>query len=115
MGSIAFSGAGNATPGKPPSAAVRAKVTVKKSVRGASFATVVKVPGRGRIVISGVKVGAVKRVVSKAGSYTLKVKLTKRARAQVKKAGRLKVQFRVVFMPAAGKPQASTMSITVKA
>jgi hypothetical protein len=51
----------------------------------------------------------------KAGSNTLKVKLTPSAIAQLKSKGHLKIKVRVTFTPTGGTPKSSVITLNVKA
>ena len=114
-GSISFSGPGNASPG----AALTPKVRItKKSVTGSTFVLRVRVPGKGRITASGGGVKTIRRSVSKAGTYTLKLGLTAKERTRLKRLKRgkkLKLKLRVSYAPASGTRSTATVSVTVKA
>jgi hypothetical protein len=115
IGSVSFSGSGNAVsaPRKPSG---KAKVsTSKRTVRGSVFTVSVKVPGKGRITASGSGLRSVRRTAGRAGTYRVKVQLTARAKRTLQRRHRLKVTVRVGYTPLGGTGSSSTLSITVKA
>jgi hypothetical protein len=90
---------GERRPVKPRRAA-KAKVSVLRSSFTATTLTLtVQVSGSGRIRASGAAIRATSRTVSKAGTYTLKVPLTRKARAARKAGRRGKVAVKVSLTP----------------
>jgi hypothetical protein len=73
----------------------------------------VSAPASGRIVASGSGVATVKRSAAKAGTYTLKLVLTKAGQASLSKHHQLKVK--VTFTPASGAASSATLAVTIKA
>jgi hypothetical protein len=110
-GSVTFSRRGNAGP-----TPVRLSIAGRKSIAGTAGRLRVKVPGRGRVTVSGAGVKTVKRRVSRAGTYTVRVALTAKARKALKrsrsKSARKRV--RVTFTPAQGSASKRTLSLTYK-
>ncbi|HEV7493176.1 hypothetical protein [Baekduia sp.] len=109
--SVTFSGPGNAT---PPATPVKVKV-LSTVVHGSRFLVAVRVPGKGRITISGSGIKPVGRSVGKAGTYKVRVALTAKAGRALKRKHKLKLRPRVVFAPAGGPSSSATVSLTVKA
>lgn len=111
-GSVSFAGPGNGTPpAGPPAESVKPTVSKLKTVRGTSAKVRVKVPGKGKIQISGSGFSRVAKSADKAGTYTIQVRLTQRARATLKRKGQVKLRLTVGFAPAAGA--SSTVRVPV--
>jgi hypothetical protein len=108
-GSVSFSGRGNAAP-----APARLSIAGGKSVVGAAARLRVRVPGRGRVTVSGVGVKTVKRAVSRSGTYTVRVALTAKARKALKRSKSTRKRVRVTFTPADGRASNRTLSLTYK-
>jgi hypothetical protein len=116
VGSVTFTGPGDARSAETsPKSAGAVKVTKPKTVRGTAGSLKVKLPSHGRLTVSGSGISAVKRVVSKASSVTVKVALTAKAKRTLKRRGIFKTRLRIVFTPTAGKAQAVTVSATFEA
>jgi hypothetical protein len=114
MGSVDFSGPGDAP--LPPDAAGKATVSAsKKAVRGSSFSIAVKAPAAGAVKVAGSGLTPVTKRLVKAGTVKVTVKLTKRARAQLKKRRVLKVKARVSYTQAGQPASTTTVSVTLKA
>lgn len=111
--SVTFFGAGNASPGIAP-ASVKLKV-LTKVVRGSRFLISVKVPGKGRITISGAGITTVRKLVSKAGTYNLRVTLTGKEKRALRHKRKLKLKLQVGYLPATGASSSATVALTVKA
>jgi hypothetical protein len=111
--SVTFFGAGNASPGTAP-ASVKLKV-LTKVVRGSRFLISVKVPGKGRITISGAGITTVRKLVSKAGTYNLRVTLTGKEKRALRHKRKLKLKLQVGYLPATGASSSATVALTVKA
>jgi hypothetical protein len=110
-GTVTFTGPGNARSGH-----AAAKITlVKHTIRTTRFALRLKVSGRGRIVVSGRDIKRVSRSVSHAGTYTVIVHLTSRAKNRLKHKRRLKLSIRAQYVPSAGSASAVKFNLTVKA
>ncbi len=116
-GTVGFTGGGNLTPGSttfpPPTEAGKMSIA-KHSFRGSAVVLYVKVPASGHIRASGRGLASVKRSVSKAGTYALKLTLTKADKASLREHHRVKVRIKVTFTPTSGKPSSVTTTITVK-
>jgi len=110
--SVTFSGPGNEAAG----AAATAKVKViKKQVKGTTFLLTVKVPGRGRIAITGAGVRTVRRSVARAGTYKLRVTLTAKQTKALKRKRKLRLRLRVAYTPVTGARSSVSFSITDRA
>lgn len=108
--SVTFFGPGNVLAGAPP-----AKVKVlSRIVHGSTFFVRVEVPGRGRIAITGDGIRRVSRSVAKAGTYKLRVTLTRKAKKALARKRKLRLRLRVAYVPASGQAQAVSVSLTVK-
>ena len=115
-GTVLFSGGGNLPSVEPAPAPARGKATVSKlkTIKGSTASLKVKVPGAGRLSAAGSGLVATKRSVTKAGTVTVKVALSKRARATLAKRHVVKVKVRVVFAPRGGKASTVTVPLTFK-
>jgi hypothetical protein len=111
-GSAALVGRGNLA---RPKAAPRLLVLPVKAARGAATRVRVRVHGKGMIRVSGAHVGRTSTSAGKAGTYRVLVKLSKRARAKLARAGRLKVSVVVRFSPTQGKRSQVRLPVTFKA
>jgi len=69
-------------------------------VHGSTFFVRVKVPAKGRITITGAGIKTVRKSVSKAGTYRLRVTLTAKETKALKR--KLKLKLRVTYGPAGG-------------
>ena len=110
-GSVTFVGPGNATPGH-----TTAKIRLlKRTVKGTTIALRVKVPASGRITISGADIKTVSRSVGHAGTYTLTVRLTGKAKNRLKHKRKLKLALSVRYVPSAGSASTAQVKLTAKA
>jgi hypothetical protein len=101
-------------PGKPV-ASRPAKVSVtRKTTRGTSLMLTVRVPAAGRLTVTGRLVRRVRRSVTRAGSYRLRVLLSPAARRTLARHGRLRVPLRVGYLPSRGAASSTTVTATVK-
>jgi hypothetical protein len=108
--SIAF-----ADPGPPPAPpGAKPKVSKPKTVRGTQAALRVTLPSAGRLRTSGSGLVRAAKTASKAGTYTVRVKLTERARKTLQRKRRLTATVRVVFTPLGGQVSAITARLTFK-
>jgi hypothetical protein len=72
------------------------------------------VPAAGAISATG---GSVRRTgvrAGKAGTYTVTVRLTGKARRTLRKRGRVRTSVRVAFAPASGAGSSATVALTFK-
>jgi hypothetical protein len=114
-GSVTFAGEGN--PPAPATSSARAagpKVTKPKTIVGISAQLRVKVPGKGRIAVSGSGLAGSSRTAKKAGSYRVTVRLSRVAQRTLKRKHRLSVQVTVRFASPGGKAQSVRVPLTFK-
>ncbi|MEO7198473.1 MAG: hypothetical protein ABIZ50_08375, partial [Solirubrobacterales bacterium] len=110
------------TPIAPPLASNVFSVPRTVLVRNGSAKFSVRVPGAGTIEVlltfkskgKTVRVGRVRRTVSKAGTYKITVKPGRAAKKVLRKKGRLKTKAKLSFTPRGGKTRSSTRSVTLK-
>jgi hypothetical protein len=115
VGSVTFAGEGNPPlPGAPRAKGTGPKVTKPKTIAGTSARLQVKVPGKGRIAVSGSGLSSVSRTAKKAGSYRVSVRLSRVAQRALKRKHRLTVQVTVRFTPSGGEAQSVRVSLTFK-
>jgi hypothetical protein len=108
--SIAF-----ADPGPPPAQpGAKPKVSKPKTVRGTQATLRVALPSAGRLQTSGSGLTRAAKTASKAGTYTVRVKLTEQARKTLQRKRRLTVTVRVVFTPLGGQASTVTARLTFK-
>jgi len=121
--SATFSGAGNLVSPAPTSVLPvvgRVKV-LGHSVHGTTITLTVAAPTKGTIVAYGAGLQTTKHRVDGATTYTLKVALSARARASVKRLRRHKLRYkrkltvRVRFVPTSGKASQTSVLAMVKA
>lgn len=85
-----------------------------KTVTGTAATVKVKVPGAGRITLSGSQVGKATRSAAKAGTYSVRVALTASAKRALAKNKKLTVKVKVAFQPSSGKAVSKTISVAFK-
>jgi hypothetical protein len=112
VGSMAFKGGGNVV---SPAGIAKVRVAKVGTVRGASARIRVKVAGKGKIRTSGTGVRRASRSASKAGTYRVTVKLSKRAQRTLQRTHRMKVWVTVRFTPPNGKAQLVRVPVTFEA
>lgn len=94
----------------PPALGVlRARVTV-----GAAVSLRVRVPAAGRISVAGAQIRRSSRSATRAGSYSVRVVLSARAKQRLKRRKSVKAAVRVVFRVADGQSAERTVSVTFK-
>jgi hypothetical protein len=108
LATVSFSGSGNVR------AAGRVRV-VRRAVHGSVLVLAVRVPTGGRLTVRGSSVGGASRSVSKAGTYTLRVRLTMHARRVLRHRHVLRVRLRVAYRPAGGSLSSVSIVVRVKA
>jgi hypothetical protein len=94
---------------KPPKAKISG---AKGGFKGTVLRLSLTVSGAGAIRVSGAKVVAVKRTVSKAGTYTLDVKLTSKQRSLRRRGHRVKAAMTITFTPVFGSAVKSKLTRT---
>ncbi len=107
IGSVGVSGPGNAP-------ATSVSVPKLKAVVGTVAKVRVKVPGPGRVFVTGASVRKTGKAAERAQTVTVKVALSAKAKRTLKKRQRLSVQVRVVFQSKAGGSAAKTVRVTFK-
>jgi hypothetical protein len=87
-----------------------------RSITGTTATVSVRVPGPGKIETQATNANAAKVTVRKAGTATVKVKLTSSGRKTLARAKSrtLKVNARVRYTPAGGRPKSKTITLTYK-
>jgi hypothetical protein len=101
---------------EPVSAAPTSRVRVSvlsSSLSATTLRLVVQVSSRGRVRVSGSRVRQVIRTVSKAGRYTIKVKLTSRTSAARKARRKVAVTVKVALTPPFGPAAMTKLSRTL--
>src|SRR5690606_23126147 len=83
---------------------LRPKVAKPKAARGSRVSLRVTLTGKGRLTASGSGLTRTARSVGNAGTYTLRVGLSKRAAVTLKRKRRFATTARVTFTPTGGKP-----------
>jgi hypothetical protein len=113
--SVTFVGPGDGSSAPSRPAAGKVSIVVRRSVKGSTLSISAKVPAAGVIKTSGALTKSVRRSVSKAGTYTLRVSLSAKAKRQLKSKRKVKVKLRVTFVPRTGSSSVASVSLTVKA
>ncbi len=113
IGSVAFEGEGSVPLVRGP---VKTSMSVSKlkAVTGSSATLKVRVPDAGRVSVAGSSIRSASVSAAKAGSYTVKVALSAKAKASLKQRKTLKVSVRVSYRPADGETAAKTVQVTFK-
>jgi hypothetical protein len=113
--SVTFAGPGNAGPPAARTAAATVSVAKVRSVKGAVASLTVKVPGRGRLTISGSGLQTKRSSLGKAQTVTIRLALTSSAATSLRKHRSFKTKAKVGFAGAGGQTSATTLSLTFKA
>jgi hypothetical protein len=90
-------------------------VSKLKTITGTTGLLQVKVPGKGRLTVSGSGLLTKRSTPSKAQTVTVRLGLTATAIKTLKKQRSLKTKARVAFSDTAGRTSAVTLSVTFKA
>jgi hypothetical protein len=116
IGTLTFTGSGSGAD-EALVAVSRSKVSVSrpKAVKGSRGVLAVKVPGTGRVTVSGSGIATVKRSVSRAATVSITVSLTSKARSALKKRHRFTTTLRAVFKPSAGPASTAKVALTFTA
>ncbi len=111
IGSIAFGGHGNV-----PLTTVRASVGVSKlkAVTGSTARLKVRVPDAGRISVAGSSIRRTIKSAHKAGTYSVKIRLSSKAKRSLKRQKTLKVNTRVSYRANDGRTASKILSVTFK-
>lgn len=113
IGSVSFGGAGN-VPLVPDRVRTSVAVSKLKAVSGPAAKLKVRVPDAGRISLAGSSIRRTSRSASKAGVYTVRIKLRPRAKRLLRKKKRLRVKARVSFRARGGRSASKTVKVTFK-
>jgi hypothetical protein len=102
--------------GPPASRPGAAKITVSKprAISGTSAGLKIKVSQKGRLTVAGSGLSSAKRTVRKAGTYTIKVALTARARRTLRAKRTVRTTARVSFTTSSGAKSTVTVALTFK-
>jgi hypothetical protein len=111
LGSLGFAGEGNVSFG---GGRIAMKVSRPKTVIGRVARLRVRVPGAGRVSVAGRSVKRARRHATKAGVYTLRVRLSPRARRTFAKRGRVSVAMRVVYRAGDGGTASRTVRVAFR-
>ncbi|MET0601549.1 MAG: hypothetical protein ABW167_06120 [Baekduia sp.] len=113
IGSIGFDGDGSVPPARD---SVMASVSVSKlkAVTGTAAKLKVRVPGAGRVSVAGSSIRSSSVSATKAGSYTVKVALSAKAKASLKQRKTLKASVRVTYRATDGQTASKTVQVTFK-
>lgn len=96
---------------EPPPASLSVR---RATVHGSTIAIALRVGGAGRVVATGSAVRTARRTVPRAGRYTLRTQLTKRARRALARRGRQRVALRLRMVPVSGRSTSTVTRVTVK-
>jgi hypothetical protein len=112
VGSLTFAG----PPAGPAPKRASGTVTVsgRRSVAGVTGTLTVRVPAAGTVTLSGASVRRATRSASKAKAVTLKVALTAKAAASLRKKGTLPARVVVTFASTVGRRTSKTLTVTFK-
>jgi hypothetical protein len=110
--SVSFTGPGNDAAGQSAGLLASVKATKPKSVAGTSAVLRIEVPGQGRLTISGAGLGPVTRSPTGPGTLNVRVSLTARSRASLRKHRRLQVTARVIFKPSGRASSSAKVVLT---
>jgi hypothetical protein len=89
-------------------------VSGSRSVRGSSVKVKVRVPGAGRVSLSGSGLRAVSRSLKRASSATLTVKLSARSQRLLKRRSSLRLRLTVRYASATGGTQSKRVTLTFR-
>lgn len=113
IGSVSFGGDGN-LPLATGLATASVRVSRSKAVTGSAAKLKVRVPGAGRIAVTGSSVRRTGRSVSKAGAYTMEIRLSSRARKLLRKRKKLRLSAQVSYRAKGGQSASTTVKVTFK-
>jgi hypothetical protein len=88
---------------------------LRKTVKGSVLSLTVRASGRGTITVSGSRLVTMRKTVTRAGTYRLRVPLSASGRKALRHRGRLAVPLRVSFDPSSGPSVVARATVTVKA
>ena len=111
-GSASFVGPGNVTPGAPPPSTRVSVLT--RSAHGTTFVVRVRVPGPGRVTVTGAQISTVRRTVDRRATVRLRIHLTGRAANRLRRTHRLRIHLRLSYRAADGRGSSRVITLTVK-
>lgn len=114
-GTVTFVGPGNPAPGHVTVKTIAKIKLLKRTVKGTKIALRVKVPASGQITVSGGNISKVSRSVSHAGTYTVTVHLSGKAKNRLKHKRKLKLALSVRYVPSAAGASTVKVKLTAKA
>jgi hypothetical protein len=100
--------------GKAGATSARVSATRPKTIHGTKGRVKVKVPGEGRVTVSGHGIKTARSAPKKARAVTLPVKLTGKAAKRLRRHGIYKTKVKVSFVPSDGKSSSTNLSLTFK-
>ncbi len=109
VATVTFTGPGNQS--APPRARVK---VLNRTVRGARFVVKVMTSGRGRLTVSAADIRSVRRTVSRAGTYRMRVELTGKARKLLVRRHRLRLTLRVSYAPPGERAETALVKVMIK-
>ena len=109
VGSVSFSGPGDQSARVPGRATV-----ITRTVHGTSFMIKIKVPGAGRVRVTGARITQASRSVARAMTIALRVSLSHAARKLLSRTHSLGLQLRVGYTPARGTASTVRFALAVK-
>jgi hypothetical protein len=89
-------------------------VSKLRAVTGSAGRLRVRVPDAGRVLVAGVSIRRFSRSASKAGSYSVRVALSAKARKKLRKKQRLRVGVRVSYRSRDGRSASKRIVVTFK-
>jgi hypothetical protein len=110
---LSFEGAGNftATPPGPRPGKVR---LLGSALRGAKLVLRLSLPGKGRVRIGGSAVRQLRRPITRSGSRTLRVTLTRHALRAIRTGGKLRLKLDIQFRAASGVVSKAVFDVTAR-
>lgn len=111
VGSVRFTDEGNTWPNRSHASILVSKL---KAVSGPVARLKVRVPEAGRISVAGRSLWRRNMSASKAGTYSVKMVLSSKARKSLKQKGRLRVTARVSYRAESGRVASRVIRVTFK-
>jgi hypothetical protein len=106
---------GSGGPGGPGGSAVKiASAKLRGSALKVKVACVSACTVKGSLKAAGKKIGSGRKKAAKAGTVTVKVKLTRQARRAVKRGKKIKATLKVTVTPKGGAAASATKKLTLK-
>lgn len=105
--------AGNLTPTRASTSAFSFR-SGGLALRGSSLRLTVQVPGAGRLVVRGSRVAKATGSPRRKGAFTLTLRMTKAARAALRRHHRVRITVRVTYTPSGGNARTRSLTATVR-